>query len=120
MRREPRGEPRGERRPLHKPLFKMINMTLLSEPFVRSGLPAEQRKCLQRRHLAVLHRTKLLAAARMQLNAALASGSVPVCGASPARVYKSPPVKTGGGGLSSLHTAPVLAASGSCTTWNWV
>jgi hypothetical protein len=53
-------------------------------------------------HRAVLHRTKLLAAARPQLGAALASGSKSARGASPARVYKSPPAEAYGGELELL------------------
>ncbi len=56
----------------------------------------------QRRSL--LHRTKLLAAARLQLEAALASGTESARGASPERVYESPPAEAYGGELElPLH-----------------
>ena len=80
-----------------------------------------QRRSLQNRHRAVLHRTKLLAAARPQLEAALSSHSESVRGASPARVYESPPAKADG---VELELSPRGTITGSKRPvdypWDWV
>ena len=81
----------------------------------------KQRRSLQNRHRAVLHRTKLLAAARPQLEAALASGSESARGASPARVYESPPAEAYGGELElPLHGTITGRKRPIDYPWNWV
>ena len=69
----------------------------------------------------MLHRTKLLAAARPQLEAALSSHSESVRGASPARVYESPPAEADG---VELELPPRGTITGSKRPvdypWDWV
>ena len=78
-------------------------------------------RSLQNRHRAVLHHTKLLAAARPQLEAALSSHSESVRGASPARVYESPPAEADG---VELELPPRGTITGSKRPvdypWDWV
>jgi hypothetical protein len=69
----------------------------------------------------VLHCTKLLAAARPQLKAALASGTESACRASPARVYESPPAEAYGGELElPLHGTITGRKRPVDYPWNWV
>ncbi len=65
--------------------------------------------------------TKLLAAARPQLEAALASDSESARGTSPARVYESPPSKAYGGELElPLHCTITCRKRPVDYPWNWV
>ena len=80
----------------------------------------QQRKCLQKRHRSVLDRTKLLAAVRPQLIAPLGSGSVSVLGASPTRVYESPPIEVDGGLEFTAHGTITGREHPVCYPWDWV
>ncbi len=68
----------------------------------------------------MLHRTKLLAAARPKLEAALTFGSESARGASPARMYESPPAEADGDRLElPLHGTITGRKLPVDHPWNW-